>query len=131
MSKYIYFQPNEKDIKDKVGDCVIRALCKALDKSWLEVFDNLCKHAREFQCLPNQKPAYEAYLKELGWRYIPAKNKKQKVSEFKSSFDDKDFYILYVRVGYQTHMVTSDKHNYYDTWDCGNKYIYGYFIKEA
>ena len=38
-----YFQPNEKDIRDNYGDCVVRALCKAFDKSWLETYDLLVK----------------------------------------------------------------------------------------
>lgn len=31
MSKrFVYFQPNKKDLKDKVGDCQVRAFCKTL-----------------------------------------------------------------------------------------------------
>lgn len=26
---YKYFQPNEKDTKDKFGDCAVRSICKA------------------------------------------------------------------------------------------------------
>ena len=28
---YKYYQPNKKDLKDKYGDCTIRALSKALN----------------------------------------------------------------------------------------------------
>ena len=38
---YKYYQPNDKDTKDKYGDCVIRALTKVLCKDWLTVFDEL------------------------------------------------------------------------------------------
>ncbi len=125
--KYIYYQPNQKDIGDKVGDCAIRALCKALNKSWIDIFDDLCGYARKIQCLPNQKPAYESYLNDIGWKYVTLGKKRQKVANFKPH--EKGFYILYVRVGYRTHMVAADKQFYYDTWDCGNKLIYGYFTK--
>ena len=30
MKRYVYYQPNKKDLKDKVGDCQIRALSKWL-----------------------------------------------------------------------------------------------------
>lgn len=40
MSKrYVYYQPNDKDIKDEFGDCQVRALSKALGLTWLEAFD--------------------------------------------------------------------------------------------
>lgn len=29
---YKYYQPNEKDLKDNYGDCVIRALTKVMSK---------------------------------------------------------------------------------------------------
>ena len=31
MKRYVYYQPNKKDLKDKVGDCQIRALSKTLE----------------------------------------------------------------------------------------------------
>lgn len=31
--RYVYYQPNDKDLKDKYGDCQVRALSKALDIS--------------------------------------------------------------------------------------------------
>lgn len=35
---YQYYQPNQKDKKNQYGDCVIRALSKAYQKTWLQVF---------------------------------------------------------------------------------------------
>ena len=51
MSKttYVYYQPNDKDLKDKVGDCQIRALCKTLDIDWLTAFDLTIPICRELQ----------------------------------------------------------------------------------
>jgi len=54
-----YYQPNKKDLKDTYEDCVIRALTKALDMEWLEVFDELHPIARELQIPFNCKPCYE------------------------------------------------------------------------
>ena len=36
--RYVYYQPNKKDIKDKTGDCQVRALSKALGISWLDTY---------------------------------------------------------------------------------------------
>lgn len=48
---YKYYQPNKKDLKDKYGDCVIRALTKVTGKEWMQVFDEVLPYARELQCI--------------------------------------------------------------------------------
>jgi hypothetical protein len=53
MKLYQYYQPNTKDIKDRQGDCAIRALTKFLNISWVEAFDMLVKYARETQTMIN------------------------------------------------------------------------------
>ena len=73
---YKYFQPNDKDKKDDQSDCVIRALCKVMNKTWLEVFDELLPIARDIQCNPNSKPCYKRYLEEHGFEYVGISNKK-------------------------------------------------------
>ena len=35
---YKYYQPNEKDLKDEYGDCVVRALTKVTGKTWRQVW---------------------------------------------------------------------------------------------
>ena len=73
---YKYFQPNDKDKKDEQSDCVIRALCKVMNKTWLEVFDELLPIARDIQCNHNSKPCYKRYLEEHGFEYVGISNKK-------------------------------------------------------
>lgn len=132
MSKkvYVYYQPNKKDLKDEVGDCVIRAICKATGMEWLEVFDGLCRHARENQSLPNQKKSYEPYLEELGFTYHPLKcrPKMKTVMEFRRDY--KGTAICNVRVGYNTHFATVSDGQLFDTWDSSEYKMYGYYSKE-
>lgn len=33
MTRYKYYQPNKKDIKDRYGDFVVRALIKVMNKT--------------------------------------------------------------------------------------------------
>lgn len=61
---YKYYQPNDKDLKDQYGDCVVRALTKVMSKTWMQVFDDLISYAKKLQCMPNGKQCYESYLKE-------------------------------------------------------------------
>ena len=76
MKNFEYYQPNDKDLKDNYGDCVVRSLCKALNKSWVEVFNLLVEKARVEQCMPNDKLAYEKVLTDHGFEYHGVSNKK-------------------------------------------------------
>ena len=48
---YKYYQPNDKDLKDQYGDCVVRALTKVMRKTWMQVFDDLISYAKKLQCI--------------------------------------------------------------------------------
>lgn len=128
-SQYKYFQPNEKDLSDKYGDCVIRSLCKALDKEWLEIFDDIQPLSREYQIPFNCKPCYEKYLAQKGFVYHGISNAKGSKRPTVNSFAKEHKAGVYVlRVA--SHLVTVKDGYFYDTWDCGNKCLYGYWVKE-
>lgn len=125
---YKYFQPNDKDKKDDQSDCVIRALCKVMNKTWLEVFDELLPIARELQCMLNSKPCYETFLLNRSFVYQEISNKKGIKLPTVDSFtkDHKDgVYVL--RLAH--HIIASVDCYYYDTWDSGDCCVYGYWKK--
>lgn len=64
-----YFQPNEKDKKNKASDCVVRAFCYVSGDSWTTVFKELCEIALKKQLMPNDKRVYEQYLRNHGFEY--------------------------------------------------------------
>lgn len=127
-----YYQPNKKDIKDKFGDCTIRALSKALNLTWLEAFDVMTPICREYQisnifdtplCLRKE------LLSKLGFTYFPISNKKGIKRPTVRSFakdNPKGAYIAIVA----KHVVAIVDGKYYDTWDSGECSLYGYFRKE-
>lgn len=128
-TRWKYFQPNKKDLKDKYGDCVIRAIAKATEKEWLEVFDELIPYAREIQAIPNSKTVYEKYLADIGFTWHGIKAVKGKKKPTPQTFY-KDYpngtYIL--RLAH--HLVTVVDGYFYDKWDCGTHSVYGYWTKE-
>ena len=130
MSKrrYKYYQPNKKDLKDQYGDCVIRALTKVMDKTWVEMFDELVPYARELQGVMNNQHVYTAYLKDQGFEYQGISNKKGSKRPTVDSFakDHKEG-IYFVTVA--NHVVAVVDGCYYDTWDSGEKSMYGYWQK--
>lgn len=127
---YQYFQPNKKDLKDKQSDCQIRALCKALDITWLEAFDLTIPICREIQSYTifggsDVKRVNES-LKRLGFEYTGISNakgtKRPTVKEFAKTHKT-GRYILRV----SNHVVAVVDGVYYDTWDCGYKSVYGVY----
>lgn len=126
MSRYKYYQPNDKDVKDQYGDCVIRALTKVTGKEWTEVFDELVPIAREMKCMPNGKQVYEAYLKANGFEYFGISNKKgMKRPTVESFAKEHTTGSYFLRVA--NHCVAVADGKYYDTWDSGMKSLYGYW----
>lgn len=125
---YKYYQPNQKDLKDEYGDCVIRSLTKALNKEWLEVFDEMQPLSRELQVPFNCRPCYEKYLDNKGFTYKGISNgkgtKRPTVDRFAK---DHPTGVYVLRVAH--HLVTVVDGIYYDTWDSGYKSLYGYWVK--
>ena len=130
MKRYVYYQPNKLDLKDKYADCTIRALSKVLDCSWLEAYDKMVPICRKYQA-PNifdlsLKVEQEA-MKELGnFEYTGVSNakgtKRPTVAEFAKAHPT-GRYILNVA----NHEVAVVDGQYFDTWDSGRCSLYGYY----
>lgn len=129
MKRYKYYQPNKKDLKDRQGDCVVRALTKVMNKTWLEVFNELIPYAIEIQCMPNSKTCYESYLKDNGFEYHGISNRKGSkrptVESFTKEHKTGTFFL-----NVANHVVSVVDGIYYDTWDSGQCCLYGYYEKE-
>lgn len=129
MSGYKYYQPNDKDLKDKTGDCQVRALSKALNISWLEAFDltiPICRRLQTYTIFDgNHEKTVEA-MQDLGFAYTGVSNKKgtkrPTVKSFAASHKS-GTYILKV----SRHVVACVNGEYFDTWDSGHKSLYGYY----
>lgn len=126
---YKYYQPNKKDLKDNYGDCAVRCICKAENLEWLDAYDMMYKLSREVQCPLNCKDGFEHIVKTLGYDYGKISNKKgtkrPTVKEFAKTHPT-GTYICVVA----NHYVAVKDGQYHDTWDSGNKSLYGYWSKQ-
>ena len=129
MKRYVYFQPNKKDLKDKTGDCQIRAFCKVLDIDWLTAFDLTIPICRELQTYTifdcNLEKTKEA-METLGFTYTGISNKKGSTRPTVDSFAKSHPTGRYI-VSLARHVVAVVDGKYYDTWDSGYKSLYGYY----
>lgn len=125
-TRWKYYQPNKRDLKDEYGDCVIRSLTKALNKEWLDIFEELIPYAREMQAMPNNKVCYEKYLSDKGYKWVGISSKKGKRKPTPQTFyKDHPTGIYILRLSH--HLVTVVDGYFYDTWDSGDKSVYGYW----
>lgn len=124
-NKNIYYNPNPA--KKEVGDCVIRAICKATGKSWRDVYLELCDLGLELSDMPNGDTTWKEYLTREGFTYVPCKvkrgEKRPKVNTIKIPNNTR----AVLRVA--NHLVTIENNKYYDLWDSGECSVYGYWIK--
>lgn len=118
--RHQYFQMKYK--KDRVGDCVVRALAIATQEDYNEVRKELWNMSFENGDMPNGKKTYEAFLKKRGF----VKEKKIKgycLGQYPISEDE-----VHV-VNLAGHLVCLDRGLVRDTWDCRGKYPYNSWRK--
>ena len=122
MNKFVNFNANPRNKKG--CDCVVRAISKAMGEDWITVYRELCDIGAELYDMPFAKDVFGEYLKRRGWTWHPSKienGKRPKVCNFNKASN------AILRVA--NHLVYVSNHEYYDTWDCGNKSVYGYWSK--
>lgn len=122
---YFYFNPNPKNLL--VGDCVIRALSVAMDKTWENTYAELTLLGLEMADMPSSNRVWGEYLKEKGWhRHIVP-------DDCPSCYTVKDFCGEYFRgtyiLGTGSHVIAVKDGDYYDTWDSGDEYPVYYWTK--
>lgn len=69
---FTYYNPNPK--QKRVGDCVIRAICKATDQSWDDVYTQLCLQGLKMSDMPSSNPVWGSYLKQKGFLQVTIPN---------------------------------------------------------
>lgn len=119
---------NENRERNNVGDCVIRAISKALNQEWDKTYIDICLEGLLICDMPSANHVWGAYLRRKGYkRYIIP-------DECPDCYTVRDFcrdhskgvYILAI----SGHVVCCIDGNYYDTWDSGSKIPVYYWKKE-
>ena len=120
---YTYYNPNPK--QKRVGDCVIRAICKATDQSWEDVYTQLCLQGLKMSDMPSSNPVWGSYLKQKGFLQVTIPN------TCPDCFTVEDFckehpqgvYVL----GTGTHAVCIADGCIWDAWDSSQEIPVYYF----
>lgn len=126
-----YYQPNDKDLKDKVGDCQVRALSKALGLTWVEAFDltiPICRELQTYTIFDGDLAKTKEAMKTLGFSYTGVSNRNGEIRPTVESFAKEHPTGIYI-VKVAHHVVAVVDGFFYDTWDSGSKSLYGYYTK--
>ena len=114
-----------KSQRKRAADCTVRALMKLLGVTWEEAYDELCKQGRRLKRMTNETECVYAALAGYGYvkRSISVEkgSKRPTVQSFAAAHP-KGYYLLNVA----NHVVAVVDGHYYDSWDCGDKCLYGY-----
>jgi hypothetical protein len=118
---YRYYNPNPE--KYRVGDCVIRALCKAFDQEWDPVYLILSAYGFTCKNMPSGNHVWGRLLADRGYkRHIMDCD--CTVEDFAVSHQ-KGTYILAL----DGHVVCCKDGHYYDSWDSGEEIPLYYWEK--
>lgn len=125
---YSYFNPNP--IKNnRVGDCVIRAISKALNQSWEEIYIELCILGYIMGDWGSSNAVWNAYLKSKGFMREIVSNDCPDcytINDFANEHHNGTYII-----GTGTHAVTIVDGVIYDAWNSENEQpIYFYYKGE-
>ena len=123
---WIEYNPNPHG--KRVGDCVVRALSKATDKSWEETYIELCLLGYIMGDLPSSNKIWDEYLKKQGFtRNIVS-------AECLGCYTINDFCEEYPQgiyvIGTGTHAVCVIDGTIYDTWMSGDETPIYFYKKE-
>lgn len=122
---WIEYNPNPLGLR--VGDCVIRAISKALDASWERVYVDLCVQGFMMGDLPSSNAVWSAYLRHKGF-------KRHTIEDCPDCYSVEDFCRDHPKgvfiIGTGTHAVAVIDSCYYDAWQSGRETPVYYFEKE-
>jgi hypothetical protein len=124
----MWIRTNLNPKKQNVGDCVIRAIAMATNKSWYEVYDDLCAVGRKEADMPSSNTVWGLYLYQLGFEPFLLPNacpKCMTIRDFTKRFPQGTYII-----GTGTHAVAIIEGDFYDSYDSGSN-IVSYFWRVA
>lgn len=124
---WVEYNPNPR--QKRVGDCVVRAISKALNQSWEDTFIDLTIQAYLAGDLLSSNAVWGAYLKSKGFTRDIVSNDCPECYTIEDFCNEhpKGTYII----GTGTHAVAVVDGDYFDTWRSGSETpIYFYYKGE-
>jgi hypothetical protein len=120
---YVEYNPNPK--QKRVGDCVIRAICKATEQEWEKVYIQLCLQGLKMSDMPSSNAVWGSYLKSRGFLQVTIPNTCPDCYTIKDFCEEhpQGIYVL----GTGNHACCIKDGCLYDAWDSSQETPVYYF----
>ena len=122
---YINFNPNPAG--NLVGDCVIRAIAKSMNKDWEDVYMDITLQGFSMHDMPSSNDVWGTYLANHGFRRYVIPDTCPYCYTVDQFCLDNPNVIGILATG--SHVIAVADGNYYDTWDSGNEIPIYYWRK--
>ena len=123
---YKYYNPNKRYKNDR-GDCVIRAISKAMNQSWDKTYVELCLEGYLMGDWGDSNQVWDSYLRGCGFKRKVIPNTCPDCYTIAEFAYDNPYGIFILATG--SHVVAVIDGNYYDSWDSGNEVPIYYYIR--
>lgn len=123
---YRYFNPNPYN--QRVGDCAVRAICKALGMDWEDAYVALCAEGLSYKDMPSSNYVWGMYLRRFGFeqKSIPSICPDCVTVEKFVEAHPKGRYVL----ACPNHVVCAIDGIAFDSWDSSDELVLYFFEKE-
>lgn len=123
---YVNYNPNP--VRKLVGDCVIRAISKAMSMDWEDVYLDIMMQGFSMHDMPSSNDVWGTYLANHGFhRYVIPDTCPDCYTVNQFVRDNPDLTGI---LATGTHVIAVGDGNYYDTWDSGFEIPIYYWRKE-
>lgn len=114
---FVKYNPNPQG--NRVGDCTVRALCKATGKSWNYVHAALCSISNERCDMPSANHIWSAFLKMNGFKCELVDARNESIYTVRDFCEDNPEGTFVLAI--DGHVVCIVDGCYYDSWDSGDE----------
>ena len=122
-----YYNPNPS--RNLVGDCVIRAISKLMNKSWDDAYLDVAMQGFIDKDMPSSNAVWDNYLRTNGYKRVTVPDTCPMCYTVRDFTKDHPIGCYLLATG--SHVIAVVDGNYYDSWDSGTETpIYYYTIQE-
>ena len=125
----MWVQFNNNPDRALVGDCTVRAISKALGKTWDDTYMGLTMQGFRMKDMPSSNRVWGEYLYENGFRRFIIPDSCPDCYTIKDFCKEHDSGKYILATG--THVVCAVNGSYYDSWDSGDEIPIYYWRKEV
>lgn len=114
---WVKYNPNP--LGKAANDCVVRAIAVATERSWQDVYEDLCRMGRIECDMPSSNAVWGLYLQKMGFRQFLLPESCPRCVTVRAFCERFPFGTYIIGTGH--HAVACIDGSYIDSWDSGDE----------